>query len=142
MSDEEEEDADADMEETSSDESLFFANSSRNMYHAPLQSRQQGLNSNESDEEIRVSEDDEEDDEDDEDRVNHKRNHVHRAKHRVPAHGHGTRAAMAALPAVSAGQRRSFFAGRFFPVTPLMRPRLWDGKPVVEFPYKPPGVVV
>jgi hypothetical protein len=141
MSDDEDEDAD--MEETSSDESLFFANSSRNMYHTPLQSRHHGLNGNESDEEIRVSEDDEEDDEDDEDRPSHKRSHAHRSKQIVPAHGHGTRAAIAAQPTVSAGQRRSFFASRFFPiVAPIMRPQLWDGKPIVEFPYKPPGVVV
>ena len=139
----EDEDEDVDMEETSSDESLFFANSSRNMYHNPLQSRHHGFNGNESDEEIHVSEDDEEDDEDDDNRPStHKRHHV-LSKQKVPVHGHGTRAAMAAHPAATAAPRRSFFTGGFFPPSaPLIRPQLWDGKPVVEFPYRPPGVVV
>ena len=137
-------DDDVDMEETSSDESLFFAKPSRNMYHNPLQWRHHGLNGNESDEEIHVSEDDEEDDEDEDDRPpNHKRSHVHRNKQKVPAHGHGTRAAMAAHPVAAAAPKRSFFTGVYFPTdAPPTRPRLWDGRPVVEFPYQPPGVVV
>lgn len=138
------------------------------MYHTSYGSRLNGGlhlngNGNDSDEEIHVSEEEEDEEEDDEDRqhTNHRRYnpsqhpHLHsngasahgKGRQKTQRHGHGTRAAMAALPPINpstAVPKRSFFTNGFFPNNGrlVVRPQLWDGKPVYDMPYKAPGIVV
>lgn len=148
---------------TSSDESDLFNHTTRNIYHTSIRPNRNGLDSHnqhhDSDEEIHISEEEEEESDSDERYPGHNPRRYTAAakgKHRSTAnHGHGTRAAMASQPnagseAYSSMKERRFFTNdvhgsKFFSGNGKLtnvRPRLWDGKPVYDFPYGMSGVTV